>query len=67
MTEVTRMHTKKMASRRIALMYLFAGQQWRGRQREETYLHAGRSREQEGEAGMNGENSMEIHPPAYVK
>ena len=41
-----------MESRKIVLMNLFAGQQWRCRHREQTYGHGGRG----GEGGTNGES-----------
>ena len=37
-------------SRKMVVMYLSAGQQWRCRHREKTYGQGG---EQEGEGGMN--------------
>ena len=37
---------------------LFAGQQWRNRQREQTYGHR---RGEEGEGEMNGESNMETY------
>ena len=48
-----------MESRKMILMNLFAGQQWRCRQREQTYGHGG---DRKGEGGMNGESSTKpIH------
>ena len=51
-----------MESRTMVLMKLFAGQQWRHRQREQTYGHSG-----EGEGGVNGESSKETYTLPYVK
>ena len=47
----------------MVLMNLYAGQQWRRRQREQTYGHG----EQEEEGGANGESSMETYTLIYVK
>ena len=47
-----------MGSRKMVLIKLFAGQQWRHRHREQTYGHRLGS---EGEAGMNGESNMEAY------
>ena len=44
-----------METRKMVLMNLFAGQQWRDRHREETYGH-GRVG---GEGAMYGESNME--------
>ena len=43
---------------------LFAGPQWRGRHREQTY---GYGEWEEGESGMNGESNMETYSLPYVK
>ena len=48
-----------MESRKIVLMKLFAGQQWRHRHREQTYGNGWRGRE--GEGGMYGESNMETY------
>ena len=45
-----------MESRKMVLMNLFAGQQWRNR--EQTYGHSSVGRE-EGEGEMYGESNME--------
>ena len=47
-----------MDSRRMVLINLFAGQQWRNRHREQTYGHVGR---EEGEDEMYGESNMETY------
>ena len=44
-----------MESRKLVLMNLFAGQQWRNRHREQTYGHGERG----GEGEIYGENNME--------
>ena len=44
-----------MESRKMALMDLFSGQQWRSRHREQTYGHRGRA----GEGEMSGESNRE--------
>ena len=44
-----------MKSRKMVLLNLFSGQQWRLRHREQTCGHSG-----EGEGGMNGD-SMETN------
>ena len=49
-----------MESRKMVLMKLFVGQQWRNRHREQTYRHGGK---EEGEGGIYGESNME----AYIK
>ena len=54
-----------MEARKMALMNLFAGQQWRCGHREQTYGQ-GVGRE-EGEAEMNGESSMKAYTLPYVK
>ena len=46
-----------MESRKMVLMNLFAGQQWRHRHREQTYGHRERGEESE----KNGENNMETY------
>ena len=53
-----------MESRKMVLMNLFIGQQWRCRHKEQTYGHKGGG---EGEVGMNGESSMETYTLPYVK
>ena len=44
-----------MESRKVILVFLFAGHQWRCRHREQTWGRGGEG----GEDGMNGERSME--------
>ena len=44
-----------MESRKMALMDLFSGQQWRSRHREQTYGHRGRA----GEGEMSGESNRD--------
>ena len=51
-----------MESRKMLLMNLFAGKEWRLRCTE---LTCGRSGE--GESGVNGESSIGIYTPPYVK
>ena len=46
-----------MASRKIVLMNLFTGQQWRNRHRELTYGH----RERGGDGEMYGKSNMETY------
>ena len=46
-----------MESRKMALMSLFSGQQWRNRYREQIYRHGKRR----GESEMNGESNMETY------
>ena len=46
-----------MESRKMALMNLFAGQQWRNKHREQTYRH----RERGGEGEMYGESNTETY------
>ena len=46
-----------MESRRMVLKNLFIGQQWRKRQREQTYRHGERG----GEGEMCGESNMETY------
>ena len=45
-----------MESRKMVLMNLLAGQQWKHRHREQTY---GQGRREEGEGEMSGESSTE--------
>ena len=52
-----------MKSRRMALMKLFAGQQWRQRHREKTYYGHGGG--EGGEGGMYGESNMETYITIY--
>ena len=52
-------------SRKMVLMDLLSGQQWRCRYREQTCGHGVRVRE--GENGTDGESSMETCTPPYVK
>ena len=47
-----------MASRRMVLMKLLSGQQWRNRHREQTFGHGVG---EEGEGEMYGESNMEIY------
>ena len=47
-----------MESRKMVLMNLFAGQQWRCRYREQTYGHG---QVEEGEGGTNGEEHGSIY------
>ena len=51
-----------MESRKMALMNLFAKQQWRCRHREQTCRH-----KREGDGGTNGESRMGTYTPPYVK
>ena len=53
-----------MESRKMILMNLFAGQQWRYRCREQTY---GCISGKEGEGGIYGESYMERYTLPYVK
>ena len=46
-----------MESRKMILKYLFTGQQWRNRHREQTYGHGERGAEGE----MYGKSNMETH------
>ena len=46
-----------MESRKIVLMKLFAGKQWRNKHREEIYGHGERG----GEGEMYGESNMETY------
>ena len=55
-------------TRKMILMKLFAGQQWRHRHREETSGHgSGQGWGEEGEGGMYGESNMETYTSLYVK
>ena len=47
-----------MESRKIVLMKLFEGQQWRHRHREQTYRHGGG---QEGEGEMYEKSNIETY------
>ena len=47
-----------MESRRMALMQLLSGQQWRNRHREQTFGHGVG---EEGEGEMYGKGNMEIY------
>ena len=47
-----------MGSRKMVLMNLFAGQQWRNRHEEQT---SGQGEGEEGEDKMYGESNMEIY------
>ena len=51
-----------MESRKMVVMNLFAGQQWRSRHGEQTYGHGGRG----GEVEIHGDSNMETYLP-YVK
>ena len=53
-----------MESRKVILVFLVAGHQWRCRHREQTYRCGGG---EGGENGMNGERSMETDTLSYVK
>ena len=46
-----------MESRKMVLQYLFTGQQWRNRHREQTYGHGERG----GEGAMYGKSTMETY------
>ena len=46
-----------MEPRKMGLMKLFAGQQWRYRHRDHTYGHG----EREEGGGVHGKSSMETH------
>ena len=50
-----------MESRKMVLMNLLAGQQWRNRYREQTYGH----REKGGEGEMYGGHNMESYITIY--
>ena len=47
-----------MESRKMALINLFSGQQWRSRHREQTYGHLGM---EGGEGKIYGESNMETY------
>ena len=49
-------------SRKMVLMNLFAGQQWRHRHREQNYGHGGGAA-----GGTNRESSLEIYTLWYIK
>ena len=51
-----------MESRKMLLMKLFAGQQWRCRHRERLQIWD----RAEGEGMMNGESSMETYTLPYI-
>ena len=53
-----------MESRKMILMNLFAGQQWRHRHRERTY---GQGQVEEGDSEMNRESSMETYTLPCIK
>ena len=53
-----------MESRKMVLMNLFVGQQWRCRCREQPYGQGGR---EEGDSEMNGEGSMKAYTLPCVK
>ena len=53
-----------MESRKMVLMNLFAGQQWRYKHREQTCAHGWQWK---GEGGMNGESIMKTYTLPYVK
>ena len=53
-----------MESRKMVLVNLFTGQQWRHRHREQTYGHG---QGEEGESGVNGENNIESYTLQCVK
>ena len=53
-----------MESRKMVLMNLFVGQQWRHRHRKQTDGHG---RREEGERGTNAESSVEAHTLPSVK
>ena len=55
-----------MDSRKVVLMNLLTGQQWRCRHGEQTYGQ-GRGRGREGEGEMSGESSKEQYTLQYVK
>ena len=56
-------YTKAYIGRRMALINLFIEQQWRHRDREQTYDKGGG---EEGEGEMNEESSMEAYTLTYV-
>ena len=47
-----------MVSKKVALMNLFSGQQWRNRHREQTYGHGGGGK---GQGEIYGERDIEIY------
>ena len=53
-----------MESRKMVLMNLFTGQQWRCRHREQA---CGQGGGEEGEGEMNGENSTEAYTWTHEK
>ena len=54
-----------MESRKMVLMKLLAGHQWRHRNREQTYGHGLGG--EEGEARMYGKNNMETYITLYKR
>ena len=52
-----------MESRKMVLINLFAGQQWRHTENR----HTDKGQGEEGEGEINGENSMEAYKLPYVK
>ena len=54
-----------MESRKMVLINLFTGQQWRCRHREQMFMDMGNR--EEGEGGMNGESNMEAYMLPRVK
>ena len=54
-----------MESRKMVLMNLFAGQQWRHSHREQTYGQGHGGEERKG--AMNGESSMEVYTLTHIK
>ena len=50
-----------MESRKMVLLNLFSGQQWRNRHREQTYGHGERG----GGGEMHGESKMETYNTVY--
>ena len=50
-----------MESRKMVLMKLFAGQQWRHRHIEQTYGHSAAGGGGRGEGGMYRESNMETY------
>ena len=50
-----------MESRKIVLMKLFEGQQWRHRHREQTYRHREQTYRQEGEGEMYEKSNIETY------
>ena len=54
-----------MESRKMVLLNLFAGQQWRHKYREQTYGYGGEW--EEGESGSYDEIKMETYILPYVK